>query len=336
MQRRDDVHRAYWHLAAERQQIFERRLAGLPAPWTSDEILAQYKFTNPWRASDRVSQFLIGEVIYGAPEMDDEDVLLRIVLFRLFSRPATWRALESELGPIGRGTLHDPRLPALLEQLREAGPIYTSAFILCANKAYGHDRKHLNHLALVADMLDGGLPQAIARAQSLEEAYAALCAFPLIGPFMAYQLAIDINYSELVAFDEDDFTVPGPGAERGIRKIYPDATRRDMPAIIHRMVDEQEAACEEHGIEPPTLYGRRLHAIDCQNLFCELDKYARVPSRRCSAIAPASKRRLRRRRSRWSFFTPRSGGSTSACPALRSRRPEAAHRRGGCPSQSAA
>lgn len=276
VQRRDHVHRAYWYLAAERQRIFERRLAGLPSPWTDNEILRAYKFTNPWRASDRVSQFLIGDVIYGAANMQRDDMLVRIVLFRLFSRPATWRALEAELGPITCATLHDARLPALLKELRAQGPIYTGAFILCASKAYGHDRKHLNHLALVADMLDRGLTRAIGAARSLREIYEALLAFPLIGPFMAYQLAIDINYSELASFDEDDFTVPGPGAERGIRKVYPEATRKQMPEIIGRMVDEQEQACAAHGIEPPTLFGRRLHAIDCQNLFCELDKYARI------------------------------------------------------------
>ena len=47
--------------------------------------------------------------------------------------------------------------------------------------------------------------------------------------------------------------------------------------MIHRMVDEQSDACARYGIDAPLLLGRRrLHAIDCQNLFCELDKYARV------------------------------------------------------------
>lgn len=278
MERRRDVHRAYWHLAAERQRIFERRMAGAPAPWTADPILARYKFTNPWRASDRVSQFLIRDVIYARSGVTDEDLLTRIVLFRLFSKPSTWRAIETALGPITAKTVHDPRLPALLEQMQHEGPIYTSAFILCANKAYGHQRKFRNHIALLQDMLAGGrLPLAVAQARSLRDVYDALCAFPLIGPFMGYQLAIDINYSELIDFSEDEFTVPGPGAERGIEKVFPGTRKRDMARVIHHMVDDQERACESYGITPPTLLGRRrLHAIDCQNLFCELDKYARV------------------------------------------------------------
>ena len=41
-------------------------------------------------------------------------------------------------------------------ELRAEGPIYTSAFILCANKAYGHERKYLNHLDLLRDMMRRG------------------------------------------------------------------------------------------------------------------------------------------------------------------------------------
>jgi hypothetical protein len=278
VQRRDELHRAYWTLAAERQRIFERRTAGLPPPWTDDPILGRFKFTNAWRASDRVSQFLIRDVIYGQPDLPAEDTVARIVLFRLFSKPATWRAIECELGPVRARTIADVRLAGLLERLQRAGPIYTSAFILCANKAYGHDRKYRNHIALLADMLRGGrLPKAIAHARSLRAVYDALCSFPLIGPFMGYQLAIDLNYSRLVSFSEDEFTVPGPGAVRGIEKVFPGARPRERTYVIHRMVDEQTDACARYGIDPPLLLGRRrLHAIDCQNLFCELDKYARV------------------------------------------------------------
>lgn len=273
---RDEVYRAYWEFAAERQRIFLRRAAGAPGPWTQNPILRQYKFCNAYRASDRVSQFLIRDVIYDG-EFAEDDMLMRIVLFRLFSKIETWRALERELGTITRATLRGEQLARTLEHLHAHGPIYTSAFILCANKAFGHDRKHLNHIELVRTMFRRrALPTAVARARSLADVYERLCSYPLIGPFMAYQLAIDINYSPLTDFSEDEFTVPGPGAERGILKVFPNARRRDMPAIIKWMSDNQETETARLGIHLPTLYGRRLYAIDCQNLFCELDKYARV------------------------------------------------------------
>jgi hypothetical protein len=272
----DDVYRAYWTFAAKRQRAFLARTAGASAPWTHDAIIARFKFTNTFRASDRVSQFLIRDVIY-QPGFDADDTLARIVLFRLFSKISTWRQLERRLGPIRRRTVSSPGLAPVLEAMQAQGPIYTSAFILCANDAYGHRRKFMNHIALVRHMFARrGLPTAVAQAQTLEDVYRALLAYPLIGPFMAYQLAIDINYSELVDFDENDFTVAGPGAERGIRKVFPTAGRRELRRIIDWMTVNQEEEARRVGVQAPTLFGRPLHAIDCQNLFCELDKYARV------------------------------------------------------------
>jgi hypothetical protein len=274
---RPDVYRAYWTLAVRRQEIFERRMEGDPGPWTSDPILLQYKFCNTFRASDRVSQFLIRDVIYDGTARTAESTLLRIILFRLFSKPGTWRSLEHALGDLTSETFVADGIDAALDDLYDRGEtIYTNAFILCANKAYGHERKHRNHLALIRAMRSGGLSKLVARARGLRDLYDALIAYPLLGRFMAYQLAIDINYSELTDFDENDFTVAGPGAERGIRKCFIDTAGRTSEQVIGWMVDHQADECERLGLTPPTLYQRPLHAIDCQGLFCELDKYARV------------------------------------------------------------
>ena len=54
----------YWRFAAARQQVYEARLAGEAPPWTADPILAAHRFTNCYRAADRVSQFLITQVCY--------------------------------------------------------------------------------------------------------------------------------------------------------------------------------------------------------------------------------------------------------------------------------
>ena len=53
------VYGTYWKFAVERQEIFFRRFRGESPPWTNDAILAKHKFTNAYRASDRVSQYLI-------------------------------------------------------------------------------------------------------------------------------------------------------------------------------------------------------------------------------------------------------------------------------------
>ena len=275
---RPEVFDAYWRLAAERQRVFELRRDDPEGPWTDDPILRRYKFCNTFRASDRISQYLISRVIY-APEAVDlpsEDVFLRIVLFRLFSKERTWEALEQATGGVRRATLDPDRLSRVLDALRDDGPIYTAAFILCAHDAYGHRVKHHNHLELVARMFaPGALGAELIAASSLSDVYHALRAWPMIGAFMGYQLAIDLNYSDRLEFDENDFTVPGPGAVRGLSKVFSDFGDRTPQQLIMDMVQCQDEHFGRLGLSWSGLFGRPLHAIDCQGLFCETDKYAR-------------------------------------------------------------
>ena len=94
------VYNSYWRFAAERQNVFFRRLERQPPPWTDDPVLKAHKFTNAYRASDRVSQYLIRRVIYRSDLPDDPvEVVFRIMLFKLFNKIETWELLEKELGP---------------------------------------------------------------------------------------------------------------------------------------------------------------------------------------------------------------------------------------------
>lgn len=273
---RDEVFRTFWAFAAERHRIFEARSAGRPGPWTEDPILTEYRFCNAFRASDRVTQDLI-RVAYESKEFSADDIFVRVVLHRLFSKPETWALLDASAGGLDASTFDPEALGLVLDEAFAAGTtLYTGAFILCADAAFGFRRKHRNHLALVAAMLEDGAARRIEAATSLETIYGELLGWPLLGPFMAYQLTIDLNYTPLSDADEDEFTVPGPGAMRGLRKVFEDLGGLTPAEAIHWLVDYQEHVERDLGIAPPTLFGRRLHAIDCQNLLCEVDKYCRA------------------------------------------------------------
>jgi len=70
--------------------------------------------------------------------------------------------------------------------------------------------------------------------------------------------------------------MPGPGARSGIRKCFADYGSYSESDLIRWMADHQDEEFARRGIEFPSLWGRPLQLIDCQNLFCEVDKYARV------------------------------------------------------------
>ena len=64
MKKRQEVYDLYWYFACERQNIFWKKINGESAPWTNDKILQEYKFCNSYRVNDRVSQYLLKNVIY--------------------------------------------------------------------------------------------------------------------------------------------------------------------------------------------------------------------------------------------------------------------------------
>jgi hypothetical protein len=275
---RQEVFDLYWYFASERQSIFERRVAGQASPWTSDKILAKYKFCNVFRAADRVSQYLIRDVAYASGGYTVEDRVFQIIAFRMFSKIDTWRRLQSILGraPIIADLEHGS-LEKALDCIRSEGAgLYTGAFILCATDAYGRGLKHRNHVELFRHMfIRDDLAHDVLNASSLQAIYDLLHRYPLMGDFMSYQIAVDLNYSDFLHFNENDFVKAGPGALRGIRKAFEQTNGLSPEEIILWMVEQQEHQFERLGLKFNGLWGRHLHAIDCQGLFCELDKYCR-------------------------------------------------------------
>src|SRR5438132_11164608 len=76
------AYETYWRFAAERLAIFYRRRGDPVGPWTADPILQAYRFTNVFRATDRVSQYLIGQVQYRTDlSQEPHEVFFRTILF---------------------------------------------------------------------------------------------------------------------------------------------------------------------------------------------------------------------------------------------------------------
>jgi len=265
---------SYWRLAHERQHIFLSRTEGLPGPWTSDPILRDYRFTNAYRAADRVSQRLV-RVAYEGPQ-DPEDLFFRVMIFRIFNRISTWEALERVSGSVSWQDFDFRAASRALHTLMGSNErVYSAAYIM-PSPQFGADRKHDNHLLLLEWMMKHDFPGRIRQAESLQDVYLLLRTAPSLGPFLAFQMTIDLNYSSLLDFDENDFVVAGPGALSGIRKCFTDVDGFSAEDTIRWMVDTQWDHFDRLELPYRNLYGRDLKLIDCQNLFCETDKYARV------------------------------------------------------------
>jgi hypothetical protein len=283
----------YWRFAATRQAIYEARLAGRPAPWTDDPVLRGHRFTNCYRAADRVSQFLIREVAYRGPQAPRE-VVFRVLLFKLFNKVATWSLLEQKLGPPAWATFDLAAYDQVLTDAMNAGNrLYSAAYVI-PPPPLGAARKHTNLLRLLALMMDSDLAGDLQRAPTMRTAFELLRSFPGLGGFLAYQLLIDINYSRVLNFSEMDFVVAGPGARHGIRKCFGPGSAGIEPEIIRYMAEHQHEHFTRLGLTFTGLRGRRpLQLVDCQNLFCEVDKAARL--KHPDITVPGGRTRIKQR-----------------------------------------
>lgn len=269
------VFETYWRFAAKRQDLFMRRVNGEPLPWTDDPVLAAHRFTNVYRAADRVSQYLIANVIYQGPQTGEE-VFFRTLLFKFFNRIETWEELTRRLGAPSWREFNFDRYARVLDAILARGDrVYSAAYIM-PSPQFGNDRKHRNHLRLLEYMMRDRAPLRAAEARSLRDVFKLLRTYPSLGNFLAFQYSIDLNYSELMDFSEMEFVVAGPGARDGIRKCFSDTADLTEAQVIQFVAECAEAEFARLGVSFQTLWGRPLHLIDCQNLFCEVSKYARI------------------------------------------------------------
>jgi hypothetical protein len=306
----------YWRFAAKRQAIYELRLAGARPPWTDDPILGMHRFTNCYRAADRVSQYLIGQVSYRG-DQSWEEVFFRTIVFKIFNRISTWQRLSSQLGQVSWAEYDFARYDQVLSDALAIGEkIYSAAYIV-PPPPLGEARKHRNHLRLVEMLMRDHAAEKIATAPSMAAAFQVLAGYPGIGGFLAYQYLIDLNYAACPDFSEMDFVVPGPGARDGLRKCFGEASAGIEAELIRYMADTQEEHFARLGLRFPGLLGRPLQLIDCQNLFCEVDKYARVAHPEVRGISGRAriKQAYRRDSAPLSAWFPPKWGLNNAVPS---------------------
>ncbi len=278
---KDDVFKYYFHFMELRMNIFWSKYNNEKYPWTNDSILLKHKFTNVYRSCDRVSQYLIRNVIYNEniKDLSEEDILLRILIFKVFNRIDTWEFIEANIGVLSIKTFNPSLLSELLTKRIAVKPIFNSAYLMTgSHKDYTqYSSKHERWLRMIDEkFIKGKLLSKIVKSKSLQDVFEILQECPFIGDFLAYQYAIDFNYSEVINFDENSFVKAGIGAIRGIKKCFENANRHNYEDLIRYTYDNLHKYRERY--ECPdfkNLFGREPTLIDLQNCFCETDKYLR-------------------------------------------------------------
>ncbi|WP_315263723.1 nucleotide kinase domain-containing protein [Tannerella forsythia] len=302
----DDILRYYFYFMQERMSIFWRKYEG-HEPLTEDPILKKYRFTNVYRACDRVSQYLIRDVI--SKDIEDytpQDMLLRILVYKIFNKIETWEYVEQVYGKIRINHFDVTEISNLLSERRRCFPIFNNAYMMTGtHKKYNYlPSKHEKWLSMVKEeFLGNGVVESILNVNSLEGVYRTLRKCSFLGDFFAYQFAIDFNYSPYLNYSENSFVKAGIGAIRGIKKCFVSYGDSFEDAIhyVHDNIDVLRARYGYTDFRP--LPGHEPTLLDLQNCFCETDKYLRekVPTLQVGNIRIKQKYNASRTRILFSF-----------------------------------
>lgn len=256
----------------ERYRIFLLRQKGMPAPWTEDPILAQYRFCNVYREDDKVTKWIAENL---RKPLDGEWNLIPVMaVARFINRISTLEALKDILLEEG---WHPKACPAMLRDLKKAGkPIITGAYMV--KTPVGKDK--ITGLHEILKPIQDGTPQWLTccapGGTSLQQLQDWLLGFPWLGGFMTAQIVADLKYTKdwKEAPDWFTFAASGPGSRRGLNRVV----GRDLDQGWKEQDWKMNLLSLYAELVP--LFARAKmplpHAQDIQNCLCEWDKYERA------------------------------------------------------------
>lgn len=265
----------YW--ITERHQVYLKRKAGLPRPWTDDTVIQSTFFCNPYRENDKVTTWLREQV--RDPLEDDPRVLFAVICFRWFNWPLTGaRLMGKGEFPEGKNLLLDWDLVEALGRLKtQTGQVFTGAFNISNS---GSTKPKINRVC--EDYIQPAweaMPEYLAHwdeTVTLEGMHAALSVLPGLGGsgFMAAQVVADLKHTSFLRECSDWWTwcCLGPGSKRGLNRLLGRGADEPVPKNWKHCLEDLRQTINRR------LKGRypAFHAQDAQNCLCEWDKYERV------------------------------------------------------------
>jgi len=276
---------AFYAYLMERERIRLAKAENKPWPWTQDKILQTYKFTNVRREHDRTSlEFRrLYTQHFKAPA---EQILLNCTIARYFGTSEFLQA-------VGWQDKFDPgRLKRIAkERLANNERVFTGAYVI-TNQGISAPKQEVVVDYFLKDVWAQrkNLLDVVTKTGSWEETHKRLQLIQGFGGsgFMAKEVLLDTMYFKdfwpvskgrgaSVPRDYDTFTPIGPGAQRGLARVFEDESPRDNPALCRKYnlthLMQIHAVQAEQGW--PVGWGK-LSPSDIQWGGCEFDKYERV------------------------------------------------------------
>lgn len=232
-----------------------------------DPIIAKYRFCNVRRNDDRVSKYVLQEIV--APYAGDPFLWFRLVVARLFNNPLTLADIERNVVPF------DPKRMADKLFTREAMGLknFNAAYIVSTNGRTGSKITYLiNDVLTPMWKLRHNITAAL-KGATLDQAHELLMRQNGLGSFMAAQVLADLKYADPSRWEDfDTFAASGPGSKRGLNRVLERSPESPLSEASFRF------RLDELYIKVNRLlkWEEPLTAQDLQNCLCEFDKYERA------------------------------------------------------------
>ena len=266
--------RAFFKWVNERHNIYLKKESGDPWPWTKDPILKEYKFTNVFRQLDAETKNLCDRL----GKRDTEATLFtKIIIFRMFNWSPTYDILEGA-GLVDKWSTA-MAIKLLHSYANRGHKIFTGAYII-TNNGLKESKIHLVCSAIGRILEDKKrLIKRIKDVNTLEYAVKSLSEYPMVGGFIGYELVTDLRHTKILhhARDVMKWANLGPGAKRGVNRIYNDDPTNGGYAKGGK-ISYQVAMRELLALSPEytSSYVPALEMRDIEHSLCEFDKYTRV------------------------------------------------------------
>lgn len=259
--------RTFWYWINTRHNIYLKKQANEPKPWSDDPIFQDWKFCNIFRRLDRISDYLIKNVIEPHWEDDPALILFNIFAFRAFNWPETYEWMG--------GWQDDWHLPYVQDSLRKRArdeyQMFSPAYIIRGSTGepkWKTISNTLNQIWLDKDVL----ADYILRNPRLESAFDLIMAqkYWCWGQFTTYQVVLDLTYSPILmtASDINTWCSWGNGALKGLRRIWPDMKPTEALEKMRWLQAESPKYLESHM--------PMMNLQDIEFSLCELSKYLTI------------------------------------------------------------
>jgi len=283
----------YLHQFITRRYLIHKKkdVQQLPAPWTNDPILREFKFTNVRREHDRETRWVLDNIV-NHPSLSYDNKLMNLILYRLYNKSSTLELIKAPFD-FNKG-LDQRAIRRALEQARERDKEYTyftNAFLTCGLKASlgrmpetNDELMPMRVIKFVQKLWSEGIIGKIKKAKNQQAVYNALKSQYGIGAFLAYQIFVDFTYIPEFPFSENEFTVSGLGCIRGLDYIFEDRDGMTHDECLFWLRENIMVQFHMRGwkYDPQKLFDdlpvhdRCMNVMSLENCHCEISKYIRA------------------------------------------------------------